>query len=68
LEPTPTPSAEAIEEARKHPKGWVYVIDGHFSPTEHVPPTTIVGAWRVDAEGKNTGEFVANPKYVPAGG
>jgi hypothetical protein len=64
----PTPSAEAIEEARKHPNGWVYVIDGHFSSTEHVPPTAIVGAWRVDAEGRITGEFVANPKYVPAEG
>ncbi|AXV72278.1 hypothetical protein [Ralstonia pseudosolanacearum] len=31
----------------------------------HVPPEAIVGAWKVDAHGNLTGEFMPNPKYQP---
>jgi hypothetical protein len=57
------PTSAMIEEAKKNPNGWVYQIDGQFAPHEAVPPESIVGAYAVDANGKLTGEFKANPKY-----
>jgi hypothetical protein len=54
-----------IEEAKKHPNGWVYRIAGRFGPNDGVPPEAIVGAWKVDAEGKITGDFILNKKYDP---
>jgi hypothetical protein len=52
-----------IEEAKRNPNGWVYVIDGTFGPDDAVPPEHIVGAWAVDGAGRLTGEFKANPNY-----
>jgi hypothetical protein len=57
------PTPEMIEEARRNPNGWVYVIDGDFGHNDAVPPECIVGAWKVDASGKLTGEYQANQKY-----
>jgi|tagenome__1003787_1003787.scaffolds.fasta_scaffold9134265_1 hypothetical protein len=57
------PTPEMIDEARKHPNGWVYVIEGTFGPNDAVPPTAIVGAWKVDASGNLTGEYRANTNY-----
>lgn len=54
---------EVIHAAMSNPNGWVYKIDGVFGPDEDVPPEAVVGAWKVDACGNPTGEFVANPKY-----
>lgn len=60
LKPTP----EMIQEARKNPNGWVYVIDGTYGPNDAVPPEAIAGAWKVDAAGTIVPDsFVANPKY-----
>ncbi|HEY7022697.1 MAG TPA: hypothetical protein VH349_16390 [Ktedonobacterales bacterium] len=55
----------AINEAQRHPNGWVYKIDGRFGPDDYVPPECIVGAWKVDANGEITGEFIENPNYRP---
>lgn len=52
-----------IAEARQHPNGWVYVIDGEFAQDHSVPPERIVGAWKVGPDGQITGEYQANPKY-----
>ena len=52
-----------IEEAKKHPNGWVYVIDEHFRDKEEVPPQHILGAWKVDSNGEIIGDFVPNPNY-----
>jgi len=57
------PTPEMHEEARRNPDGWVYVFDGTFSPNEAVPPERIIGAWKVDAAGKLTDEYKANPNY-----
>jgi hypothetical protein len=57
----PPPSAQA--EAKRHPNGFVYQIDGNFGPDDAVPPDRIVGAWKVDANGKIVGEFLPNPNY-----
>jgi len=54
-----------VEEAKSHPNGWVYRIKGSFRPEEAVPREAIVGAWKVDAEGKIVGEFMPNPNHVP---
>jgi len=58
-------TAEVIDAARKNPNGWVYKIEGSFGPEDHVPPESIVGAWKVDEHGQITGEFIKNPKYQP---
>ncbi|WP_210131319.1 hypothetical protein [Stenotrophomonas rhizophila] len=54
---------EVIQAAREHPGGFVYKIEGSFGPDDAVPPEAIVGAWEVDANGKLTGKFFANPNY-----
>ncbi len=56
---------EVIRAAKANPGGWVYKIEGAFGPDEAVPPEAIAGAWKVDASGVLTGEFVANPNYCP---
>lgn len=53
---------EVIQAARSNPNGWVYKIDGAFGPDENVPPEAVVGAWKIDASGNLTGEFIVNPK------
>lgn len=52
-----------IEEAKKHPNGWVYVIDEQFRGKDEVPPENIMGAWKVDSKGKVVGDFILNPNY-----
>jgi hypothetical protein len=65
--PKRVPSAGAVAEARNHPGGWVYEIDGEqvADPNGSVPPRAIVGAWQVDGTGMIVGEFQANPNYLP---
>jgi hypothetical protein len=65
--PTPVPeiTEQARVEAKAHPSGRVYVIGGEYSNTEAVPPQVIRGAWKVDAHGNITGEFIPNPNYDP---
>ena len=57
-------TAEVLSSAKANPNGWVYKIEGDYGPNDAVPPEAIVGAWKVDASGNLTGEFVNNPKYV----
>jgi hypothetical protein len=52
-----------LDEARRHPDGWVYEIDPQYDPLGAVPPEGIIGAWRVGRDGHPTGEFTPNPKY-----
>jgi hypothetical protein len=59
--PEPTPAMH--EEARRHPGGWVYVVDGTFGPDEVVPADRIIGFWKVDRHGKLTGKYRPNPDY-----
>lgn len=54
-----------VEEARRHPGGWVYEIEGDYGPDDAVPPEAIRGAWAVDDHGELTGEFTPNPNYRP---
>lgn len=54
---------DVIQAATENANGWVYKIEGNYAPDEAIPPEAIVGAWKVDAHGQLTGEFVANPKY-----
>lgn len=62
---TVTPFRGEIEEAKRTPGGWVYRIAGPFGPKDRVPPEAIVGAWKVDADGKIVGGFVRNKNYDP---
>ena len=59
------PGIEAINEAKRHPNGWAYKIDGQFGPDDYVPPECVMGAWKVDTNGEITGEFIKNPNYRP---
>lgn len=63
-----TPSEGAIAEAKKNLGGWVYEIRGAYSEQEHVPPHAIVGAWKVDDQGKIIGDFIPNPNFKEASG
>lgn len=56
---------DLIVAARENANGWVYKVKESYGPTEYVPPEAIVGAWKVDANGNLTGEFIPNPKYQP---
>jgi hypothetical protein len=59
------PHVGEMEEARRHPNGWVYRIARNFGPDASVPPEAIIGAWKVDGEGSIVGEFIHNDKYDP---
>ena len=60
----PKPLPGEMEEAARHPNGWVYRIAGSIGdPNGKVPTEAIVGAWKVDADGKITGDFIENAKY-----
>jgi hypothetical protein len=59
------PTPEAIAQAKQHPGGWVLFVDAYDGPDDKVPPERIRGAWKVDAKGEITGEFVPNPSYRP---
>lgn len=60
------PFTEERAAAKQQPGGWLYRIAGNFSPTEHVPPEAVFGAWKIDDEGEIVGEFISNPNYDPA--
>lgn len=64
IEPMPGEHAEASE----NPGGWVYRISGNYGPNDRVPPEVIVGAWKVDENGKITGDFMPNPNFKGANG
>jgi hypothetical protein len=59
------PTREEIETAQRNPNGWVYRIAGHFDSNASVPPSEIIGAWKVDRKGKITGGFIKNNNYKP---
>lgn len=59
------PSEQIKNVAKSHPNGWVYQIEGQYAPSELVPSESIVGAWKVDANGNIVGDFIANPNYKP---
>jgi hypothetical protein len=68
MTPDPTtvmPFQGEIEEAKRHPDGWVYRIAGAFGPNDRIPPEAIVGAWKVDADGEIVGDFIRNKNYDP---
>ncbi len=52
-----------VEEAKRHPSGWVYEIVGNYGPQDAVPPTAIRGAWKVDQSGQIVGDFIPNPRF-----
>jgi len=57
------PHPKAIEEAKLHPNGYVYQLDGDFRDDEFVPPDRIMGMWEVDESGEIVGDFIPNPNY-----
>ncbi len=59
--PLPEVSIAIKDAARRAGGGWLdEVVGGHAPP---VPMSAIKGAWRLDANGELTGEYVANPQF-----
>jgi len=58
------PSPELVAEAAENPGGVVAEIDPAFEgdPDGYIPTEAILGTWKVDEEGRLTGEFEANPR------
>ena len=57
------PFPAELDEAKRNPNGWVYRIAGRFGPNDRIPKEAIVGAWKVDADGKIIEDFVKNGNY-----
>lgn len=57
----PEISAEIRKAARAAGGGWLDEVVGDHKPP--VPQSHIKGAWRLDANGELTGEYVPNPDY-----
>jgi hypothetical protein len=57
--------AAQCAEAVRLGGGWVYEIDGAQvdDPMGAVPPSAIIGAWQVAADGEIVGKFRPNPNY-----
>jgi hypothetical protein len=60
--------AAMVAEAATQPGGWVYEIDPAFDPDGAVPPEGIRGARKIGEDGLPTGEYKANPNYIPSSG
>jgi hypothetical protein len=62
-----TPEPELVAAAAQNPGGRVAEIDHDVvrDPDGYVPAEAVVGVWEVDAQGRLTGEFHANPRYGP---
>jgi hypothetical protein len=43
----------------------LYRIAGNISPTEHVPPEAILGAWKIDDDAEIITDFMKNPNCDP---
>jgi hypothetical protein len=52
---------EVVEQARAAGGGWYCEVVG--THRGEVPDEAVRGAWRLDAEGRLTGEYVANPRF-----
>jgi tetratricopeptide (TPR) repeat protein len=61
----PTPYREEVEEAVRAPGGRVYRIAGYTGPAAQTPTEAIVGMWKVNMEGKISGNLIRNPSYDP---
>jgi hypothetical protein len=57
----PEISSEIRAAARAAGGGWLDEVVGSHKPP--VPGRFIKGAWRLDADGELTGEYVPNPEY-----
>lgn len=62
------PTESEIQEAKHFPNGWIYRTELAYTRGEYIPPTAIIGAWKVDADGKIVGDFIPNPNYKPQKG
>ncbi|MEV0644799.1 hypothetical protein AB0I28_06010 [Phytomonospora sp. NPDC050363] len=60
---TPEITPELVAEAAENPGGVVAEIDPAFEgdPDGYIPSEAVRGVWRVDDEGRLTGEFEPNP-------
>ncbi len=64
-DPSKTPSAGEIEEAKRFPNGTVSRIGCGYSADEAVPGEAVEGCWEVDENGCIVGSFLKNPRYDP---
>ena len=57
--------SKLLQEAKKHPGGWVYEVDWPYRDDHRVPPEAIRGSWKVDVHGQLTGEYLKNNRFRP---
>lgn len=57
----PEISSEIREAARAAGGGWLDEVVGDHKPP--VPQRFVKGAWRIDANGELTGEYLPNPDF-----
>lgn len=54
---------ELVEEAKRTPNGWVYERGRRYRGSQHVPPDTVLGVWKVNADGEIESDLILNPRY-----
>jgi len=54
---------DLLHEAAANPGGSVAEIDPRYERDGFIPGSAVVGAWAVGANGKPTGDYVANPNF-----
>jgi hypothetical protein len=57
------PPESVIERARTRPGTWIYEIVGEYSEDDAIPPEAIKGAWKVDEDGRLTGDYLPNENF-----
>jgi hypothetical protein len=57
----PEVPAAIKEAARQAGGGWLDEVVGNHTPP--VPLSAVRGAWKLNADGELTGEYVANPEF-----
>jgi hypothetical protein len=64
--PTPEITPRMRASAIANPDTWLYVIDPAFDAESDIPMWAVVGAYRVDAQGKVDPTFQPNAEYRPS--
>jgi hypothetical protein len=62
--PEDRPVPEQVRRAAANRRGgWVYEVVGNYAEGDDVPPEAIRGAWKIDDDGRPTGEFIPNARF-----
>jgi hypothetical protein len=54
-----------LEEEKKNPDDWVYLIDFQYLPNDYAPPAAIKGALKVKSDDQIEEIFEPNTVHIP---